>query len=184
MDIKGVWKVVVDELIAEFTRHLQLGKRIKCPVCGRDAGHHTRPYNATMAHSLIWLADEWIDVGSPAGGIQVGQRAPAWLLSPRELTANRFWGLIERPTVDPNDALDTSEKKRRKPEAGWGFWLPTKAGLAFIRGECRIQENATSYRRDLVRLSGKEISIDDALVRGNFDYSTVISATRNFRPNP
>jgi len=131
----------------------------KCPCCDRFGKVYERHFNATMARSLIWLANS--KFGNEDGWVDVPNVAPKAIVRTNQLSTVRWWNLIERmKNTDP----------RIKHS---GMWRATKTGIMFARGFSSIPKSVFTYAGDPIRWSEEVVHISETFAT-QFDYEKVM----------
>lgn len=129
-----------------------------CPCCGRWAKVNGRPFNATMARGLIWLARR---AGSERRWVDVPKEAPRWLVKSNQISITANWGFVE--------AKESADPKKKTT----GLWRPTHRGVGFVKGRIKVRQRVHTFNNCVVGWSGPEIDVHDALGK-NFDYAEVM----------
>jgi hypothetical protein len=129
---------------------------VHCLCCGQMCKNYTRPLNAPMARSLIWLvrysqakADKWVDLAA---------EAPAFVHKSRELAKLKKWGLIEEKPSESKRGARTS-----------GIWRPTERGIKYARGEIALSSHVVLYDNHVLEFSKKPTTIRKSLGK-RFDF--------------
>jgi len=153
--------------LAEARRTLEAAgaKGSTCPCCDQFVKRYSRPLNATMARSLLWLVKT---AGPDCAWIDVGATAPAWLLRTKELATTRHWELIEERPREQDPEVVRGRKRTS------GFWRPTSKGVAFARNELRVPSHVVLYNNQVEGWSKDEIGITDALGE-HFNYAELMA---------
>ena len=131
-----------------------------CPCCDQYARRYRRKFNSTMGRSLLWLVNQWMEIGG--GWVDVPKHGPRWLVRSNQLPTVRWWSLIERA---PNDNPKIKHS---------GLWAPTQEGIDFALGRTRIPSYATTYGGEVLWLDGSLSTIHETLGR-HFDYSEIMT---------
>lgn len=132
----------------------QLDQGAHCPLCGQHAKMYRRKINSGMARSLIHIyriaGNGWVHVSA------IGARS-------REEGKLAYWGLLE-------------EQKATGLHGGRaGYWRLTDKGIAFVRGNLKVEKYALIYDGRVYGFDGTEmISIKDALGT-KFDYQDLMN---------
>lgn len=125
----------------------------RCPCCSQFAKVYRRKIHATMARDLIMLyrkfqTASWFHLSEHVG-------------HPGDFAKLRYWNLVvEQPTLRPDGG-----------RAGW--WLITAAGAVWVGGSGTVPLYAHIYDGRLLRLSGPDVTIRDALGT-RFDYAELM----------
>ena len=129
-----------------------------CPVCDRWGKIYTRPMNATMIASLLWLHRAAEHYKPDGGWIDVPKLGPKSVVRTNQLPTLRWWGLVE-----PLDA-DTDGKKKHS-----GFWRITPEGVLFVMGITSIPLAVATYNNKVIDESATRIHVGDKLDGFNYD---------------
>ena len=144
----AVWQAIIE------------GEGGACPCCGRFGKIYERQFNATMAKSLIWLANTHTE--DPEDWVHVPSVAPKSIVRTNQLATTRWWGLIER--MPGGGDLKTKHS---------GFWRTTRRGRRFSRGLILIPFSVFTYAGEVVRRSEELVSLEDTFATP-FDYQQVM----------
>jgi hypothetical protein len=113
-----------------------------------------------MARSLVWLAyhtvltKEWIDVP---------RNAPRWVVQSNQLPTLRWWRLVERPLVDPED-----DRKHN------GLWRATQDGIDWANNLITVERFVWTYDGDALTFEEPFVCIAEVLTTG-FSYNDVMN---------
>lgn len=143
-------------------RHCIEDKGGHCPVCSRWGKIYKRQINKTMAESLIWLAKarpkkangEWIDIANDA---------PRWLVRSNQLSTLKWWGLVERQSINVKNKTKFS-----------GLWKVTEKGRKFACREIAVPRAVYTYNDEVEDFSQETIFIEQAF-KDFFDYKDVMN---------
>lgn len=144
--------VNVDAGLTVAQAHAQLWPALDegafCPVCQRMARRYARPFHKEMAIFLVYLVRAFLAQGKHKEYIELRGLLPGNRYSPKSSTDGSYlveWRLI----------------KRKPKEPGW--YMPSPAGIAFVRGQTRVPKIAWIYAKQAHHFSQEQISITDAL---------------------
>lgn len=128
----------------------------KCPCCTQFAKVYKRKLHTSMATGLIVvakLAPEWVPIADVLEHKQIADFAKL-----------RYWGLV---IEEPAHREDGSGRT--------GYWRVTGAGHRFVDNTLSVPSHARVYDGRSLGLTGKYISIRDAL-GDRFDYGELMAA--------
>ncbi len=121
----------------------------KCATCGANMVEYKHGMSRGLAKVLARIS---IDLKGVPGPIEFADVRLAH--SPKSnLHKLHYWGLLA---------------KIKTEDAKGGIWMFTELGRSFIAGECTIKKNVWTYRGEVVREDGPDISIGD--VSGGWKY--------------
>jgi len=110
----------------------------KCPMCGRHVITENRPFKPRMAVCLL-IATHFVGPGKVFHARSLFDRFKT-SSSQAEWSKLRYWGLIKK-----------ADKR--------GYWIVTKSGVAFARGDLAVPSHAVWFRSTFRRLEGELITI-------------------------
>lgn len=132
-----------------------------CPCCKQMAKVYRRPITSTMARWLIALVRHH-DQEPRYYSVQED-----WSLAINKGTGDvaklRHWGLIRSAPLKSESGARSS-----------GLWRPTILGKRFVKSGATIDSHVELYDSRLLKLSGKQITIRDALGQ-HFDYDKLMN---------
>lgn len=126
----------------------------KCPCCTQQAKVYRRKCHATMAATAIKL---W-----RAGGGTEFVHTPSLPGDTHEASQLSWWGLAEE------------ELTHREDGGRAGYWRLTALGIAWVTRQTTIPKYARVYDGRCLGLTGKAVSIEDALA-SKFHYRELMS---------
>lgn len=132
----------------------KLDEGAKCPCCDQHAQRYRRHINAGMARALILMSRS----AGPNGLVDIKT------LDVRggDYAKLRYWGLIAS-AKDPGERLGARS----------GLWRVTDHGHRFVQGTLGVMDTALVYADECLRLTGKPMTIRDALGT-KFDYDKLM----------
>lgn len=130
-----------------------------CPCCKQMVKLYKRKLYSTMAKHLINLY--WKHENNPEETyFHVSDFCPK---HPGDFAKLVYWGLVEE---QPKDEDDTTKRTS-------GFWAITQEGRLFVENQASVLSHALIYDGKLIKLSGKQISVQDALGK-DFNYEELM----------
>ena len=127
----------------------------ECPCCKQKVKLWSKPLIGTAVADLIRLNKLWQKNGVAVHISEfTKQRSNFYTLV--------YWGFIVKGDVEIDG------KKRSS-----GYWLPTIKGGKFIDNEVTVQSYADTYNNKVIRFTGKQIGVKEALGK-KFDYEELM----------
>ena len=122
-----------------------------CPTCERKARIYKRSITYRMVLTLVNLyrADDWVHLPTNDAS--------------KEAARLRYWGMIEeQSTVRPDGG---------KP----GVWRIRPKGRLFLWGHIKVPKYAHVFGSKLLKFSGEQISVSDAVRSNKFDLKELLA---------
>jgi hypothetical protein len=125
-------------------------KGTECPICERKARIYKRSitYRMVMALVNLYRWNDWVHLPTNDES--------------KEAARLRYWGMIE-------------EQSKVRPDGGKpGVWRIRPRGRLFLQGDTKVPKYAHVFGSKLLKFSGKQISVYDAVRSQRFDLTELL----------